>query len=183
MDLRDITEFFRDCLGYIITLFIIIFIFTFIVSFQPVAGNSMIPTLEEGNVSLVSKLSYAFGDVKRNDVVVVKQDKKRYIKRVIGLPGEKIDYLNGILYINDAGIIESIDGASENTTNFLFEDICPKEKCSDNKIPDDMYLVLGDNRKDSFDSRDSDLGLVSIKQIKGKAFFTIYPLNKIGKII
>lgn len=182
MDFREITEFIKDCLGYIIALFVIIFIFTFIVSFQPVAGNSMTPTLEEGNISLISKLSYVFGDVKRNDIVVLKQDKKRYIKRVIGLPGEKIDYLNGILYIDDKGIKESIEGTSETTTNFLFEDICASDKCPDNKIPEDMYLVLGDNRGDSYDSRDPNLGLVSKNQIKGKAIFTIYPFNKLGKI-
>ena len=63
----------------------------------------------------------------------------------------------------------------------MFEDICSKEDCPNGVIPDNMYLVLGDNREDSLDSRDSSLGLVPKDNIIGKSLIRIWPLNKISK--
>src|SRR5574344_1451964 len=100
MDFREINEFLHDFMGYIITLIVIILVYMFVISFQPVAGNSMSPSLVEGYILLVSKLSYKFGSINRNDIVSLKTGSKRFVKRVIGLPGERIDYLNGVLYIN-----------------------------------------------------------------------------------
>ncbi len=183
MDLREVTEFLRDCMGYIIAAAVVVFILTFVVSIHPIAGNSMTPTLEEGDAVLVSKFSPKLFSIKRNEIVVLKApDKKTYIKRVIGLPGEKIDYLNGILYVNDEGYRESFLNPEVKTNNFLFEDICPLEKCPDGVIPDGYYLVLGDNRPDSYDSRDPSLGLVSKKQIQGTVMMRIWPLGKMGKV-
>ena len=81
MDLREIKEFIRDFSIYFITLFIIIFVLVFIVSFRPIAGNSMLPNLNDGDITLVSKLSYLFSEPKRNDIVVVKVEGKYYVKR------------------------------------------------------------------------------------------------------
>ena len=105
MDLREVTEFIKDFAGYIIFLLVMIFIFTFIIAFQPVAGNSMSPTLEDGQIGLVSKFSYFIGGPKRNEIVIVRKNKKAFVKRVIGLPGENIKYLNGILYVKRKLII------------------------------------------------------------------------------
>ena len=179
MDLREVTEFFRDFAGYIITALVIILIFTFVVSLQPIAGNSMSPTLEEGQVVTVFKL---FKHYERNDVVVLKLDSKYYVKRIIGLPGERIDYLNGILKIDNISYKETFLDESVVTSNFLFEDVCPTWKCPNGVIPDNMYLVLGDNRPDSLDSRDSSFGLIEKKNIKGKVFFKIWPVNNIGLV-
>lgn len=182
MDLREVTEFLRDCLGYIITLVVIVLIYTFVVSFQPIAGNSMAPNLVEGNIVLVSKLSFLFSTPKRNDIVTFKTEKgKRFVKRIIGLPGEEIDYLDGILYINKETFKETIIDEDVVTRNFMFEDICPIEKCPDSKIPEDYYLVLGDNREDSQDSRDPELGLIKKSELRGKVTFKIWPINEIGK--
>lgn len=182
MDLREVTEFFRDFMWYIIAFFVIVIIFVFIVSFQPVAGNSMSPTLEEGQVVLVSKLSYLFSDIQRNEIVVVKKDAKSYIKRVIALPGEKVEYMNGLLYIDGTPYKETFLDESVITSNFLFIDICSENDCPDGVIPEDMYFVLGDNRPESEDSRTPEFGLVKRKEIKGKAFFKIWPLNNMGKV-
>ena len=101
MDLREVTEFFRDFAGYIITIGVILFVFVFIVAIQPVAGNSMHPTLEDTELTLVSRFAYKISKPKRNEIVILKKDKKSYVKRIIGLPGEKVEYLKNKLYIND----------------------------------------------------------------------------------
>lgn len=183
MDFRDIKEFFHDFVGFIIAFIVVVLIFTFVVAFHPVAGNSMTPTLAEGDVVLVSKFSQKLFDLKRNEIVILKaDDEKTYIKRIIGLPGEKIDYINGTLYINDKGYTESFLADDVITNNFLFEDICSIDECPNGIIPEDMYLVLGDNRSDSFDSRDSELGLVPLSSIKGTVLMRIWPVNKLGLI-
>lgn len=182
IDLRDIKEFFRDFFKYIIIFVIMVLIFTFIISFQPIAGNSMSPTLKEGQIVLVSKFAYKFSKVKRNDIVVIDINGKSYIKRVIGLPGEKIEYIDDILYINDIGYQEKFLSDNVKTNNFLFVDICPIDICTDSRIPDNMYLVLGDNRPESQDSRDSNFGLIKKSNIKGQALFKIWPINNVGKV-
>ena len=164
MDLRDIKEFLKDFIGYIFAFVIIVIIFTFVVSFHPVAGNSMTPTLVEGDVVMVSKFSHKLFNLKRNEIIIIKaKDEKTYIKRIIGLPGEKVDYLNGVLYIDGKGI-------------------CSLDECPNGVIPEDMYLVLGDNRVDSFDSRDSEFGLVPLSDIKGSVLIRVWPINSIGLI-
>jgi len=178
-DLREITEFFRDFGKYLLLIIVMILIFTFIVVFQPVAGNSMNPTLKEGDVILVSKLSKSF---LRNEIVTVIVNDKSYVKRIIGLPGEEVHYLNDVLYVNDVGYKEDFLSEEVVTNNFMFVDICSIEDCPLGVIPEDMYLVLGDNRSESSDSRDPSFGLVSKEQIKGKVIFKIWPINRFGGI-
>lgn len=177
-DWREISEFFRDFGKYIIIILVMILIFTFVVVFQPVAGNSMSPTLKEGDILLVSKLSK---NLQRNEIVTVMVNDKSFVKRVVGLPGEKIEYMNGVLYVDGTGYREDfLNGVK--TNNFLFVDICDEEKCPDGVIPEDMYLVLGDNRPESQDSRDPKFGLVSKKQVIGKALFRVWPVTKMGGV-
>lgn len=179
MDLRDITEFFRDFMWYIIAFVVIAFVFTFVLAFQPVAGNSMDPTLKDGQIVLVSKFSYRISKISRNDIVVLKHHGKSYVKRVVGLPGEKIEYMEGILYINDEPYKETYLGDDVVTYNFMFVDVCSPADCPDGKIPEGKYLVMGDNRPESIDSRDMSFGLVDKSDIKGKVFFRIWPFGKV----
>lgn len=179
MDLREVTEFLKDFAGYIVTFLIIVFVVSFIVSPHPVAGNSMTPTLEEGQVVLVLKFSKNY---QRNEIVVLNNHKKSYIKRIIGLPGERIDYINDILYIDNVPYKETFLDENIKTSSFLFEDVCSINLCPGKVIPDDMYLVLGDNRPESVDSRDNNFGLVSKKDIKGKVLFRIWPIPNFGKV-
>ena len=181
MDLRDIKEFFRDFMGYIITAVIIIVIFTFIISFHPIAGNSMTPALEEGEIVIVNKFYPNFFDFKHFQIVIVKKESKTYIKRVIGLPGENVSYYNNILTVNGVEYEEEFLG-NVTTNNFNFDDICDIELCSDGVIPEDYYLVLGDNRNDSMDSRYKKFGLVHKSEIDGLVLFRIWPVNTLGKI-
>lgn len=180
MDLRDIKEFFRDFMGYIITAAIIIFIFTFIVAFHPIAGNSMTPNLEEGNIVAVNKFYQHFFDMKKNQIVIVKKESKSYVKRIIGVPGENVSYKDNVLYINGQGYKESFLG-DVTTDDFEFEDICNIKDCPDGVIPEDYYLVLGDNRNDSMDSRNKKFGLVHKSEIKGLVSFKVWPINDLGK--
>lgn len=182
MDLREVTEFLRDAAGYIATIAVMIFIFVFVVAVQPIAGNSMSPTLEDTELSLVSKFTYKISKPQRNEIVILWKDKKSYVKRIVGLPGENIKYLNGILYINDVPFRETFLDESVVTSNFMFEDICSLEDCPDGVIPENKYLVLGDNRPESMDSRDNSFGLVDKKELKGKVFARIWPLSKLGKV-
>ena len=182
MDLREIKEFLRDCSIYLITIAIVVIILMFVISFQPIAGNSMVPTLEEGNVVLVSKFSYHFSKIKRNDVVTLKVNGKTYVKRVIGLPGEDIKYLKNILYINDSPFTEDFLSDDVETSGFTLADVCKEDECPDGVIPEGKYLVLGDNRPESEDSRTKTFGLVSEDQIKGKVFFRFWPITDLGKI-
>lgn len=177
-DLREFTEFLKDAWGFIFTIIIIAFIFIFIIAFIPVAGNSMNPTLSDGNITLVSRISYLFSTPKRGDIITFRMpDHKSYVKRIIGLPNERIDYLNGQLLINDESFKEAYLNINTKTSNFMLEDICPKELCPDGVIPENYYLVLGDNRTDSKDSRE--LGLIKKEYINGKIIFKVYPFSKI----
>ncbi len=179
MDLREVTEFLRDSASYLISIGILLFVVIFIVAFQPIAGNSMAPTLEDGQITLVTRFTYKISKPRRNEIIVLKKDKKSYVKRVVGLPGEKIDYLNGILYIDDKPYRETFLDEKIVTYNFLFEDICSKEDCPDEKIPEGKYFVMGDNRPESMDSRDKTFGLVDLSEIKGKVFLRIYPFGQV----
>lgn len=181
-DLRGLTEFLKDAFVYIIIFLIIVFVFMFVIAIVPIAGNSMNPTLSDGNLVISLKFQYIFFNPKRNDIITfTDSSNKRYVKRVIGLPGESIDYLNGYLYIDGESYNESFLKDNK-TNNFTFSDICGKSKCPDGKIPKDYYLVLGDNRAASQDSRDPNIGLISKKNIDGKLVFRVWPIKEFGKI-
>ena len=143
---------------------------TYIITPVIVVGDSMVPTLEDNQVLLLNKIDYRLNEIKRYDIVVIEVGKSEIIKRVIGLPGENIEYKNNILYI---------DGHEEITEyNFDTEDFNLKSICGDcNKIPQDKYLVLGDNRMVSSDSRI--IGLIDEKDILGSTNISIWPLKTI----
>lgn len=171
MDFRGITEFFKDTLKYIIVIVVVLVIVLYVVTLQQVVGPSMEPTLNEGDVLILNKFQYYLFDIKRNDVVSLKYDGSKYlIKRVIGLPGESIYYKDNVLYINGNPYKENIvDG-------LVTEDFDLKDLGYD-VIPEDMYLVLGDNRDNSLDSRSKEVGLIKKEDIIGKVFIRIWPLN------
>lgn len=173
MDLRGIKEFIIDSMSWVATFIIVILFFIYIISIQTVTGNSMHPTYKNGNLVVVNKLVYKYSEPKRFDVVTVEDDDgKTYIKRIIGVPGDNVSYLDNKLYINDIEVEEPFKNNSK-TNNFFLVDVCPK-KCSNNKIPKNEYLLLGDNREDSFDSRDITFGLRKKGSIKGKILFKIF---------
>lgn len=164
MDTREIKEFLKDSLKYILTVVIVLVIFLYVISLQQVVGSSMSPKYEDRNVVLLNKINYKLFQVKRFDIISFKYNDTKYlIKRVIGLPGETIEYKNNILYVNGKAVSEDFLDDGIVTSNFEFE-----------VIPDDKYLVLGDNRTDSLDSRE--IGFISKKDIIGKVAFKLWPL-------
>lgn len=156
----------------IVTAFIIAYVLkTFIFQIAYVKGPSMQPTLYQGQVLIVSKISYRIGQPKRGEIVVIndKLENKDLIKRVIGLPEETIEIKDGSVYINGNPL------SPDYTEIPTYENGFEKSKASDNQ-----YFVLGDNRVESRDSRSDTLGFVEEENIIGKAVFRLWPLNKVG---
>ncbi len=156
-------EKFKEYIGYIIIIIVVILLRIFIATPIKVNGGSMLNTLEDGNLMILKKYDKT---IERNDIVVVKAGKEKIIKRVIGLPKEDIEYNDNKLYINGE-LMESEFGIG-NTGDFV--DYCRE----------DEYFVLGDNREDSIDSRI--IGCVKRKQILGTTNFVIFPFNKWGSV-
>lgn len=172
MDWLSIKEHILDISKYIIIILCIIFFIIYIASITQVVGNSMSPTLKDGQVVILNKFQYRFFDIKREDIISLSyQDTKYLIKRVIGLPGEKIKIVDNKLYINDKIYEEKYIEENINYENFDLKDL------GYDIIPKNMYLVLGDNRKNSLDSRK--IGLIKKEDIKGKIFFRFWPINKL----
>jgi signal peptidase I len=168
VDFRYLFEFIKDTFKYILIIIIVLFIVIYVVSLQHIIGDSMNPTLKDGDVLVLDKLHYKLFDIKRNDIIAFDNDATKYlVKRIIGLPGENIVYKDNILYVNGKKTTEKIDDLI--TSDFSLSSL------GYDKIPDDMYLVLGDNRGNSIDSRV--FGLIEKKDIIGKAFIRIWPIN------
>lgn len=139
-----------------------------------VNGDSMNVTLEDGDNLIVDKLSYRFKDPERFDIIVFPyqyQEKTYYIKRIIGMPGESVQIIDGMVYIDGEMLDESYGKEVMEYAGVASETI---------ELGEDEYFVLGDNRNNSSDSRDPSVGNIHEDQIIGKAFLRIWPLNKFG---
>lgn len=162
---KNIKESLKELLPYIIILLVVIFIKTFIVSPIKVNGVSMMPTLNNKDIMILDEVSYRFKEIKRFDIIVIRYEDEYLIKRVIGLPGEKVSYENDKLYINEKYVKENFTHKKTDD----FEEI---------EVSDNKYFVMGDNRTNSTDSRI--IGLIDRSEIKGKTAFTILPFNRFG---
>ena len=177
MEWLDIKEFIKDTLGYVILIITILLLSIYVVGLQQVVGPSMSNTFTNGDIIILDKISYNFIDVKRNDIISFYSEETKYlIKRVIGVPGDYIEFKNNKLYINNIKVTE----------NYLSKDTITKDfsllELGYAKIPDDMYFVLGDNRENSKDSRNPEIGLIKKEDIIGKVRLNIWPLNKLKVI-
>ena len=137
---------------------------------------SMMDTLHENDYLIVSKQAYLFDKVNYGDIIVfnttletIEGQKKRLIKRVIGLPGDTIEIKDGKVYRNQKILVE----------NYIFEQYT-SGFVKPTVIPEGRLFVMGDNRQNSADSRDSRIGMVDEKAIYGEAILRLYPFNKIG---
>jgi signal peptidase I len=158
---------------------------TFLIQAFYIPSSSMEPTLQINDRVLVNKLSYDFGDVNRGDLVVFERPENLVsntddlIKRVIGLPGETIELIDGRVFVTGQGLSEPYVG--DVPTNWLGFDETARELCGGDEIctiPDGYYFVMGDNRTGSTDSRR--FGPIEEEAIVGRAFLRIWPLNDIG---
>ena len=156
-------KFVKEYLPYVLILLVIILLRIYVVTPVTVDGNSMNDTLYSNDLMLLFKV----GNIERYDIVVANHDNKKLIKRVIGMPNDKIKCVSGILYINN----------EEDTSDYGYgENIDFPEYI----LKDDEYFLIGDNRSDSFDSRY--FGPVKKEDIVGKANFIIFPFNRFGSV-
>ncbi len=133
---------------------------------------SMQNTLFEGHRLIENKLIYRFGEPKRGDIVIINGPEypERLIKRVIGLPGETIDFADGHVRINGVVLEEDYTQGFSSARSLAMPLV----------IPDDAYFLMGDNREHSVDSRD--LGAIPMSSIEGKASFRFWPLSQMGML-
>ncbi|MBR3162380.1 MAG: signal peptidase I [Bacilli bacterium] len=168
----------KESIPYLVIIIVVVIIRSYIITPVIVRGDSMDDTLKDGQVLFLSKISYHIHNIKRFDIIVIKdRDEDLIIKRVIGKPGDYVEYKNNNLYINNRKL-EDRYGNGE-TSDFTLEEVCEitNTNCK-GKIPKDRYLALGDNREVSADSRVK--GLFTKKQILGKATLRLWPLTKIN---
>ncbi len=161
----------KELIPYIIIVVVVVLFRTFIATPIRVDGPSMEDTLKNGNILILNKLNKSY---KRFDIVVIYKKDIRLIKRIIGLPGENIEYKDNVLYINGK-VVDDV--ALIRTGDFTL-----KELYGIDKIPEGYYFVMGDNRTVSKDSRYYDIGLIKKSEIAGTTSFRLFPFNKIGKI-
>ena len=156
--------FVKEYLPYIITILLVLLFKKTVMSPIKVNGDSMNKTLLDGDIMLLNIIEYHFSDIERFDIVVVDKGKEYIIKRVIGLPGEEVEYKDNQLYINGKKVKDSYGNGT--TKDFSVT------------VPEGSYFVLGDNRNNSLDSRY--FGAFSKKQILGKTKLTIFPFSRMG---
>ncbi len=177
----------KEIVPYIIIIIVVVIIRTFIMTPIDVSGESMYPTLHDNDIMLLYKLRLKTVGIRRFDIVVINTDEGKLIKRVIGLPGDKIKYeivrdddgnTKGILYINGETVEENFidEAAKASTCKYNNIDICEKEV----EVPKDEYYVMGDNRGNSKDSRI--IGPVKKESIKGITSVVIFPFNRFGSV-
>lgn len=178
--LRKIYLFLLDILQTLLltaAVFLVVYVFLFR-PFQ-VNGDSMYPNFWDKEYILTNIISLNLGDPKHGEVVVFKappDPEKDYIKRIIGIPGDKIFIKNGYVYLNG----DKIDESSYLEQNVLTYGGSFLKEGEEITVPDQMYFAMGDNRSFSSDSRE--WGFVPRKSIIGKSFFAYWPLSKLGLI-
>jgi signal peptidase I len=128
-----------------------------------VDGDSMLPTMVSGEYVVINRLSYRFGSPQPGDIIVFhypRNPKEEYIKRVIGLPGDIVEVMNGAVYVNGQPLVENYLSAKMNYTGKW-------------EVPAGQLFVLGDNRNNSSDSHD--WGTVPMDYVIGKAVLVYWP--------
>ena len=165
----------------LITVVAAVGILVFVARKEEVKGTSMYPTLQEGESVIINMAANYVGDIKRFDVVVAREYRSDdlWVKRVIGLPGETISYREGVLYVDgnkvaepflDKSYVEQVK--SRTNTKYFTQDYTSE------KLGKDEYLLVGDNRNESLDSRNEAVGPFKREQIIARGVFVYKPFSK-----
>lgn len=162
----------KEILSWVMTfvaaILIVVFAQTFLIINAQVPTCSMVNTIQEGDRIFTFRLSYLFDDPQRGDIIVFRypdNEKERFTKRVIGLPGERVEIRDGKVYIND----------SETPLDEPYVNGTPTGNFGPYEIPEDCYFMLGDNRNDSLDARYWQNTYLHKDKILGKVIFSYYP--------
>lgn len=162
-------------LGYLAVVLVITYVIVNFVGVRTeVIGTSMTPTLADGDQLIVEKVSYYFNEPKRYDIIVFpypEEPDKHYIKRIIGLPGETVQIIDGYVYINGELLDEHYGNEVMNNAGIASDPIV---------LGEDEYFVLGDNRNNSEDSRYAAVGNIKRSDIDGRAWVRIWPFDSFG---
>mgnify|MGYP000249602092 FL=1 len=138
-------------------------------------GDSMRPVLKNADKVLVNRIVYNASSPKRGDIIVFKpkgnESSHYYTKRIVGLPGETVQIVENRIYINGKKLEEDYTTTKIDTAGIAAEKV---------KLGGDEYFVMGDNRKNSEDSRSADIGAVKRSYIYGKAWFVVSPKKNFG---
>jgi len=167
----------------VVALVIAFVIRTFIFVPVIVEGESMMPTLHNADRMIVSKISNYIGELERGDIVVFHAtESKDYIKRVIAIPGDTLEYREDMLYINEEPVDEPyLDEFRAQMNGFpLTENFTLEQVTGETVVPEGAYFVMGDNRQNSKDSRE--IGFVEKEEIVGKTNFVFWPLDDFGTV-
>ncbi len=157
----------------VISLLISAFIIVFLYQPVKVEGTSMMPGLDDQERIFVNKFVYRLEPIQRGDIVVFRYPRdlsKSYIKRVIGMPGDRIRIEEGRVILNGKALSEP----------YVPEDFEDLRSYPETLVPANSYFVLGDHRSMSNDSRD--FGPVEQQYISGKAVFVYWPVDKLGTV-
>lgn len=149
---------------------------SFVAEARYIPSGSMLPTLQINDRLIIDKISYNFSNPDRGDIIVfsptdtlkAQKFKDAFIKRLIGLPGDKVEVKEGRVYVNDQPLKENY---IEERPNYNFGPVT---------VPPNQYLVLGDNRNNSYDSHY--WGFVPRDRIIGRAVVRFWPPNRVGEI-
>ncbi len=165
--------------GIVVFLAIIVMVYLFILSPQEINGQSMEPTFFNAELIITNKFIYKVVPPKRGDVVIFKSPKNKdvdYIKRVIGLPGDRVKLENNTFFVNDVKLDEPYlrDNTETAGGSFLSEG-------DEIVVPDGEYFVSGDNRPHSSDSRE--FGPIPLGDFIGKGILLYWPVNRLTPIV
>lgn len=153
----------------------VVLLFTFVARTSVVSGQSMIQTLDSGDMLVISRLGYS---AQPGDIVVATKPyyaNEPIIKRVIATGGQSvnIDFVEGVVYVNGEALDE---GYTHTPTNRKYDMDFPLT------VPEGYLFLMGDNRNGSLDSRSTEIGLVDERYILGKAYWRVLPFSSLGKL-
>ena len=163
--MKKLLELIKKEKKFITIVIIIIILKIFVFNFILVKGDSMNPKYKNNDFMFLNKIIYSFKPIRRGEVIVLKYKNNNLIKRIIGLPNDKIKVENGKLYINNKEYYENY--INSYTASYDFDEITLK---------DNEYFVMGDNRYNSYDSRN--FGTIMKNNIIGRVEFRIFPFDK-----
>lgn len=165
------------CLTFVLAIVLALLLKNYVIINATVPTGSMENTIEPGDDLFGLRLAYAFSEPQRGDIIIFRfpdNEEEKYVKRIIGLPGETVTITEGKIYIDDAK--EPLE------ETYLKEEWTRVTGPFEFEVPENAYLVLGDNRNDSYDARYWDNTYVTKEAIIGKAYMVYYPFNRFGSL-